>query len=211
MAAQSENLGTYAAQRLRGTDAAYLQGAVRPMGGLPDPIAMLTGPATIVGPIAGAVSASSFWNVGITGPAWDNVVWVLISAGYTIRRKATGANETIDSSWFHPVGEVADGDKLRAPGCGPGLGLTHAITSSAGTYTNADLPDDPAALRACWYPIDPDLTRAAWTSVITSIVGSGGIAASDIDLDTSQIRFLGFPITAWNSTALWTATSYRGS
>ncbi len=207
MAAVTELVGDFNITRLRTTDPTFLSGAVVGLVELPPPLVVAVGPQ-VIGPVAGAVGSSERWVVGVAGAAHPDVVWVCVSAQWSLLRVDASL---VARSHLFMIGDIVDIDNTRTPVFGNGTLVASSPGASGGTFSSIDTPADGAAVKSLWIPIDPALTRDGWTTVLDTLMGSTGPGQLDIQLDLSQVVLLGYPINAWGTGALWAPTANRGS
>lgn len=188
---------------LRSLDAVNLGGVVA-AGALPTPIALAEGPSSLDGP-AGAVGANEMWVLEVPVPE-QMCAWVMISSDYSIRTK-TGVGAPVSSYVYVPGGDTYW--QGPAQGLGANLNVNPSVIA-AGTYVDAVQADDPSWTHTTWYPINPSGTVTGFSVVFHNQAPAGGYAIDDLRIRADEVRFLGFPISAWDTGALWGAAALRG-
>lgn len=170
-------------------------------GQLPKPIAYAYG-QSIVGPQAGAIGASEWWNLGVPVPAQPNILWVLIDAEWTVFGPSSGA-APVNMAMF-PIGDAGSNDATIGPARGPFTSVSHitvpAVTRTVATSGNGTTPQQTAMI---WDPLDPERTKDGFHLHFVLNVGASGIAQNGYRIDVSRVRLLGYPVAAWHSRELW--------
>jgi hypothetical protein len=209
MASVYETVGSFTVTRLRGVDASYLSGAVRPTGVLPDPIAVATGPNDLAGPVAGGLLTGETWAVGVSIGAYPDIAWVLVCPNYIFKRKDTATG--IVSNYFFPIGSPTSSGAYQGAPRGVGNNIESLEIANAGTYQHADVPKDVVGTSSgCWLPIDPAQTTSGFQACFNTLVQATH-QALDFALDLRQLTYLGFPVNLWGTGALWRPTAFRGA
>lgn len=205
MANVFENIGIFTIERLRTVDAAYLAGAIKPLGGPPSPIAIARGPRSIVGPLS-AITAGAMWGVRVAMPAVPEVVWVVVNGDVTVQAGGAGLVAALNVATF---GAETTPDPTHGPFFGGNL-VDVISQGGAGTFDRYDLIV-PATNRGIWAPLDPNETSAGWNVEVSVLIGATEPGTSEFSIDLSRFVLIGYPVNAWGSAALWDGVRVRGS
>lgn len=180
--------------------------AVGPSGGLPEPVVMARGPRNLVGPSA-ALAAGEWWEFGLQFPATPDYAWVLIQDEILVRYSA---GDQLQALYVFPTGQPGTQNTTRGPVCGPGTGLSYVVTGAAGN-TIAFVPSAPRP-KSLWIPIDPLYTDETWQTCVALQAPAGtGINQDTLNIVCETLRFVGYPVTAWQTGALWDVPRARGT
>lgn len=205
MANQFEGvLGTFEIKRLRSLDAAFLEGANRPLTG-PAPIVAAEGPGQIIGPQAGAVGNGETWSFSIEIPALPDIVWVFTSDNIVLASEtATGAPTYC---FLLPVTDSTY-NTIQMLVAGPGQ--MYPIAQQGGYLETAMVPITPRP-RTFWYPIDPLVTKGGFAMRVIMQADTNGLSQDQHNVHMRGVRYLGYPVNAWGTAWLEDQVRQRGS
>ena len=200
MASQFETASSgYTVRRVRSAADLSSQdfGERRGISRLPNPIAVMEGPASIFGPATGM--AAEVWSIDIPIPATPDVAWVLVSSGILIAGRSVNASK----AGFFVLGNGDSGSTITYLLSG-GIGATTTLTASDGTYNQLNAVEGQLeAARPLWIPVNPASTQGGTTSNFTLQSATNPTNANDFFVNFSQVRFLGFPDRYWENGALF--------
>lgn len=190
---------------LRTPDSSYLEGADR-AGTAPNPVVIAQGPHLVGGP-SGAVGASEWSVVGVDIPAHAGIAWVLVMALPVFR----WANAVDQPQMLHfiPLGEPTSALNYAYPVLTIPAAASAPVSNTGFLYSA--VPTTTFQYQNTWIPLDPEHTEDGFSCVICSQAPAAGWGASDYRLDLFSVKYLGYPINAWNTGALQQNYARRGS
>lgn len=199
------NHDTFDLQPLRTTDASYLGGATRGAM-MPQPSMLAIGPSNVAGPSA-AVGGSEYWMCGIAMPAHPELVWVVASVAVLVHYGSTVSQ--IQMYYWLPKADPTNAEEARPPFYGPGSNLTGVFIANAGQYqaTGPDVTNPTTT----WLPLQPADTELGFQGALLAQAPAAGWGINDLRVEMSSIRYLGFPVNAWETGALHSYYGQRGA